>query len=88
MILIWSDRAWNDYLYWQDHDMKLVRKINTLLADIGRSPFRGLGLPEPLRESWAGFWSRRITDEHRLIYRIAGAGAERRIEIAQCRFHY
>lgn len=88
MILVWSDRAWNDYLYWQDQDMKLVRKINGLLADIGRSPFRGLGQPEPLRENWAGFWSRRITDEHRLIYRMTGKGADQRIEIAQCRYHY
>ena len=88
MILVWSLRAWDDYLHWQSQDMKVVRKINTLLEDIRRSPFRGLGQPEPLRENRAGFWSRRVSEEHRLVYRVSGTGTEQRIEIAQCRFHY
>ncbi len=88
MILAWSVRGWSDYLYWQDHDAKLVRKINALLADIRRSPFRGLGQPEPLKGNLAGFWSRRVSEEHRLVYRVVGSGAVQRIEIAQCQFHY
>lgn len=88
MILVWSEGAWEDYLHWQDQDRKLVRKINSLLNDISRSPFEGLGKPEPLRENWAGFWSRRITDEHRLVYRVTGSGKAQQVEIAQCRFHY
>jgi toxin YoeB len=88
MILAWSVRGWTDYLYWQDRDAKVVRKINTLLEDIRRSPFRGLGQPEPLKGNLAGFWSRRISEEHRLVYRVVGSGAEQRIEIIQCQFHY
>ncbi len=92
MTLAWSVRGWSDYLHWQDHDAKVIRKINTLIADIRRSPFKGLGQPEPLKGALAGFWSRRISEEHRLVYRLAyrlaGSGAEQRIEIVQCRFHY
>lgn len=88
MILVWSTRAWDDYLHWQEQDMKVVAKINVLLKDIVRSPFKGLGKPEPLKENRAGFWSRRIDGEHRLVYRLAGKGDDQRIEIAQCRFHY
>ncbi len=68
--------------------MKLVRKINALLADISRSPFKGQGKPEPLRGEKAGFWSRRIDEEHRLIYRVTGSGSGQRLEIAQCRYRY
>jgi toxin YoeB len=88
MIVAWSVRGWTDYLYWQDRDPKLVHKINTLLEDIRRSPFRGLGQPEPLKGNLAGLWSRRINEEHRLVYRVVGSGAEQRIEIVQCQFHY
>ncbi|MEW6597575.1 MAG: Txe/YoeB family addiction module toxin [Pseudomonadota bacterium] len=90
MKVIWAASAWSDYLRWQDEDQKQARKINRLIEDIRRSPFEGLGKPEPLKENWSGFWSRRIDGEHRLVYRIAGAGAggEQRVEIAQCRYHY
>lgn len=88
MNLIWSSEAWSGYLHWQDQDMKIVRKINPLIEDIRRSPFRGLGQPEPLRQNRSGLRSRRITEEHRLVYRVSGVGADRRIEIAQCRWHY
>ena len=88
MIVAWHQRAWEDYLYWQVQDAKMVRKINELLKDISRSPFKGLGQPEPLRENRSGYWSRRISQEHRLVYRIAGSGEDQRVEVAQCRFHY
>jgi len=84
MKLIWSEKSWEDYLYWQSHDKKLLKKINTLIKDIKRGPFDGLGKPEPLRYALAGCWSRRITDEHRLVYEIA----ENDLHIVSCRFHY
>jgi toxin YoeB len=80
--------GWDDYLYWQHADPKLLARINALLQDMPRSPFRGIGKPEPLRENWAGWWSRRIDGEHRLVYRVSGSGDEQRLEIAQCRHHY
>jgi toxin YoeB len=80
--------GWDDYLYWQHADPKLLARINALLQDMARSPFRGIGKPEPLRENWAGWWSRRIDGEHRLVYRVSGSGDEQRLEIAQCRHHY
>lgn len=76
--------AWDDYLWWQQNDKSVARKINALIRDIGRSPFEGLGKPEPLKHNLAGFWSRRITDEHRLVYQMDGP----EIVIAQCRYHY
>jgi toxin YoeB len=79
--------GWDDYLYWQHADPKLLARINALLQDMARSPFRGIGKPEPLRENWAGWWSRRIDGEHRLVYRVSGSGDEQRLEIAQCRHH-
>ena len=84
MIKVWDDDAWNDYLYWQDTDRKMVKKINALIKDIERTPFEGLGKPEPLKHALSGFWSRRIDPEHRLIYRIR----DDKLEIAQCRYHY
>lgn len=86
MKVIWAASAWSDYLRWQGEDQKQARKINRLIEDIRRTPFEGLGKPEPLKENWSGFWSRRIDGEHRLAYRIAGA--EQRVEIAQCRYHH
>jgi toxin YoeB len=80
--------GWDDYLYWQHADPKLLARINALLQDMPRSPFRGIGKPEPLRENWAGWWSRRIDGEHRLVYRVSGSVDEQRLEIAQCRHHY
>ena len=88
MKLIWAAGAWADYLYWQEEQPENVRKINELIKDIRRDPFRGLGKPEPLKESLHGWWSRRITGEHRLVYRLSGKGEVQSIEIAQCRLHY
>jgi len=84
MRLIWSEKSWEDYLYWQSHDKKVLKKINTLLKDIKREPFDGLGKPEPLRYELAGCWSRRITDEHRIVYEVE----DQDINIVSCRFHY
>jgi toxin YoeB len=79
-----AEVAWEDYLYWQETDVKILAKLNSLIKDCTRSPFSGLGKPELLKQNWAGWWSRRISDEHRMIYRIKDGA----LEIAQCRFHY
>ena len=84
MLKLWSDNAWEDYLYWQTQDKKILKRINQLLKDIDRNSYEGIGKPEPLKYELQGFWSRRINDEHRLIYRII----ENRIEIVSCRLHY
>lgn len=84
MNLIFSDRAWADYLHGQETDRRMLRRVNELLKDIKRSPFEGIGKPEPLRHQLAGFWSRRVDSEHRLIYAVTQKG----IEIASCRYHY
>ena len=84
MRIVWAPGAWQDYLYWSGNDARVRDKINTLIEDIQRHPFTGLGKPEPLKRNLRGFWSRRITREHRLVYRI-DAGV---LQIAQCRFHY
>ena len=68
MRLLWEDRAWSDYLYWQNQDKKTLKKINALIMDIKRSPFDGIGKPEPLKHSFSGLWSRRIDDENRIVY--------------------
>jgi toxin YoeB len=88
MKLVFEPAAWTDYLHWQQADPKLAARLNTLIAETLRSPFRGIGKPEPLRETWSGFWSRRIDGEHRLVYRVVGKGAEQRLETAQCRRRY
>ena len=75
-------------MYWAAHDPKTLARLNALIQDTRRSPFRGIGKPEPLRESLAGWWSRRIDGEHRLVYRVAGKGEDQVLEIAQCRYHY
>lgn len=77
-------RAWEDYIYWAENDKKILRRINALIEDVQRSPFEGLGKPEPLKHQLAGFWSRRITDEHRLVYTVEAET----LLIAQCRYHY
>jgi toxin YoeB len=79
-----STKAWEDYLYWQATDKAVLKRINALLKDIDRHLFEGIGQPEPLKHNWAGYWSRRIDQEHRLVYEIADDA----ILIAQCRFHY
>jgi toxin YoeB len=78
------DESWEDYLYWQRNDKKMLLKINELLKDIARNPFSGIGKPEPLKFKYQGYWARRIDNEHRLIYRYR----EDEILIAKCRFHY
>lgn len=85
MAIAWDDSAWEDYLWWQAHDRKVRRRINLLLRDIQCSGHEGTGKPEPLRYQLTGHWSRRITDEHRLVYRIDDGGD---IHIVACRHHY
>ena len=84
MILSWAEDAWQDYLYWQKKDKNILNRINLLIKDIKRSPFEGVGSPEPLKHNWSGYWSRRINREHRIIYKIA----DNQFIIAQCRYHY
>jgi len=84
VILIFVDESWEDYLFWQKTDRKILERINNLVKDISRNPYSGPGKPEPLKYKYQGFWSRRITEEHRLIYRIV----DDEIQIAICRFHY
>jgi toxin YoeB len=87
--LLFSEDGWNDYLHWVRADPDILERVNRLIEDARRIPFAGLGKPEPLKGDLAGWWSRRVTGEHRLIYRIAGQrGADQRLEIAQCRQHY
>ena len=81
---MWAEHAWDDYLYWQEVDKKKLKRINELIKDIKRSPFEGIGDPEPLKHNWTGYWSRRIDKEHRLVYKVDDSG----LSIAQCRFHY
>lgn len=80
----WTDRAWEDYLYWQEQNRKMAARINRLLKDIERTPFDGLGKPEPLKFEYKGAWSRRIDEEHRLVYAVENG----RMVIIACRFHY
>ena len=84
MKLIWSEKSWEDYLYWQKMDKKILKKINTLIKEIKRTPFEGIGKPEPLKHELAGCWSRRITHEHRLVYEVS----DESIFIIFCRYHY
>ena len=84
MRYIFTDESWEDYLYWQKVDKKKLKRINELLKEISRTPYEGIGKPEALKYKYAGFWSRRIDQEHRLIYRVV----ENDIQIAKCRFHY
>ena len=84
MKLIFADQAWDDYLYWQKQDRRMVDRINKLIREIQREPFAGVGKPEPLKHALSGFWSRRITDEHRIVYCVE----EDALLIAQWRFHY
>jgi toxin YoeB len=89
MILEFTDHAWEDFCYWLDHDKDVVLKIRELLMAIQKDPFRGIGKPEPLKFSLQGFWSRRISAEHRLVYRISGyKDKDQRCTVIQCRFHY
>jgi len=82
--ILFSENGWEDYIYWQQMEKKILKRINELIRDIKRSPFSGIGKPEPLKFALAGFWSRRIDSEHRLVYKIDGGN----LFIAQCRYHY
>jgi toxin YoeB len=81
---VFADEAWDDYLYWQKQDGKMVERINQLKAEIKREPFVGAGKPEPLKHALAGYWSRRINDEHRLVYKVEGGA----LLLAQLSYHY
>ncbi len=82
--LIWDNKAWQDYLYWQKQDKKTLKRINRLIRDTLSNPFTGIGKPEPLKENLSGYWSRRIDEKNRLIYRVG----ENYIKIISCRYHY
>ena len=84
MELVWQTNAWEDYLYWQKTDVKIPGRINDLIKDCLRSPFKGIGKPEPLKGNYSGCWSRRTNDEHRLVYKVS----QDRLHLLQCRFHY
>lgn len=83
-LLVWTDEAWNDYVYWQGQDKKKLKRINKLISDSKRSPFEGIGKPEPLKENLSGFWSRRIDDTNRLVYAVDNTS----LTIISCRYHY
>jgi len=84
MKYVFVDESWDDYLYWQKIDKKMLKRINLLIKDISKQPYEGIGKPEPLKHNYRGFWSRRINGEHRLIYQVR----EDEIRIIKCRFHY
>ncbi|MCV6604799.1 MAG: Txe/YoeB family addiction module toxin [Porticoccaceae bacterium] len=84
MRLIFSEQAWEDYLYWQKTDKRILKRVNTLIKEISRNPFEGVGKPEPLKHALSGYWSRRINDEHRIVYKVQ----DNSLLIAQLRYHY
>ncbi len=84
MKFVWDEKAWDDYVFWQREDKKVLKRINELLKDIRRHGNEGIGKPEALKSGFHGYWSRRITDEHRLVYKVVGD----EVRIAQCRYHY
>ena len=88
MKLVFSDQAWDDYQHWLATDADTLRRLNALIAECTRDPFRGTGKPEPLKASLAGWWSRRLTLKDRLVYRLSGKPPDQQLEIALCRFHY
>lgn len=82
--IMWTAEAWDDYIYWQGQDKKTLRRINQLIKDVQRSPFEGIGKPEPLKENLTGFWSRRIDETNRLVYEVVTT----QVNIVSCRYHY
>ena len=88
MRLVFADQAWEDCLHWQAFDANVLERLNGLIKECLRSPFKGTGKPEPLRGALQGWWSRRITLEDRLVYRVTSHGPAQQLEIAQCRYHY
>jgi toxin YoeB len=85
---IWHDSAWDDYLYWQTQDKKTLRRINRLITDIERNGYKSIGEPEPLRGNLAGWWSVKIDDKNRIVFKIAGDADSQTLEISQCGSHY
>ncbi len=88
MKLVFWPTAWEDYLHWQAEEPKTLVRLNALLKECMRDPFRGIGKPEPLGGNLSGWWSRRMSQEHRLVYRVTGKGDAQALEVAQCRYHY
>ena len=88
MIVAFDPEAWDEYLHWQTADQAVLERLNGLIEECRRHPFKGTGKPEPLKGEFSGFWSRRITQEHRLVYRVSGKGEDQILQIAQCRYHY
>jgi toxin YoeB len=86
--ILWHADAWEDYQHWTEHDLKTLRRLTDLIKECQRTPFKGTGKPEPLRGELKGWWSRRITGEDRLVYRVQGTGSGQVLEIIQCRLHY
>jgi toxin YoeB len=86
--IVFAQAAWEDYLHWQATSQNTLDRLNNLIKECRRTPFKGTGKPEPLRDNLKGWWSRRITAVDRLVYRVSGSGADQTLEIAQCRFHY
>ncbi|MHA7154767.1 Txe/YoeB family addiction module toxin [Arthrobacter sp. TMN-50] len=84
MTLLWDERAWEDYVWWQTEDRRILKRIKTLIRDIQRNGNEGMGKPEPLKHGFQGYWFRRINDEHRLVYKVVADD----IRITQCRYHY
>lgn len=84
MLLVWDAHAWEDYQWWQAQDRKVLKRINQLIQDVQRNRNAGIGKPEPLKHDFAGYWSRRTTDEHRLVYKVTDTA----VRIAACRYHY
>ena len=82
--LVWDESAWEDYLWWQAQDCKVLKRVDLLLQDIVRNGNEGIGKPEPLKHGFSGYWSRRITDEHRLVYKVV----LEEVRVAACRYHY
>lgn len=88
MKIVFADAAWDDYRYWIDADHKKLERLNALIEECRRNPFKGTGKPEPLKGDLKGWWSRRLTKEDRIFYRVEGKGSDQQLQIAQCRFHY
>lgn len=84
MKILFSEHAWEDYILWRSSDRRMLLRVNTLIRDIQRDPFEGIGKPEKLKHALAGYWSRRITDAHRIVYRIS----DEAVQIVQLRYHY
>lgn len=88
MKIVFRADSWRDYVAWAAEDPKVLERINALIGECLRDPFRGTGKPEPLRQNLTGWWSRRITGEHRLVYRVSGSGETQALEVLSCRYHY